>query len=237
MAQATSQSGLVCVISGANRGIGLELTRQLLNQGARVYAGARSPETSKALQSLSAESQGRLKVFALDVTSSESIAAFAGQVDADHVDLLLNNAGILLDSDTDWSGLDAKTLAQSFAVNSIGPVLMTQAFLPRLKKSADPKVANITSQMGSIADNSGGGTFAYRMSKAALNMFTKCLSIDEGGLTTLCLHPGWVQTEMGGSHAPVPVEKSAQGLLKVILSATREDSGRFLRFDGQSAPW
>jgi NAD(P)-dependent dehydrogenase (short-subunit alcohol dehydrogenase family) len=227
----------VYVISGASRGIGLELTRQLLDQGHQVFAGVRTPNKATDLLALAQASGDRLSVLELDVSSTESVRRFADAVSADHVDVLLNNAGVYLDGDAELGQVPPETVLESLNVNSVGPLRMAQTFLEKLHRAKRPKVASITSLMGSIADNQGGGSVAYRMSKTALNMFTKTLSIDEPGFVVLSLHPGWVKTSMGGPNAPVSVERSAQGLLSVIQKASKENSGHFYNFDGRELPW
>lgn len=228
---------MICVVSGANRGIGLEFTRQLLAHGTKVYAGVRDLKKAPDLRALESSSNGRLKILTLDVSSDSSVRDFAAGVDADRVDLLINNAGVLLDGDASLESLPSETILKSLDINSVGPVRLTTALMAKLEKAKQARVANITSQMGSIADNSSGGSIAYRMSKTALNMFTKCLAIEKRNLITLCLHPGWVQTDMGGRGAMVTPQKSVEGLLNVILEAGPDRSGHFVRFDGKEVGW
>ena len=233
----TKYDGLVCVVSGANRGIGLELTRQLLAGGATVYAGARSPMRAAELRELESENQERLAIRILDVSADESVLSFRNQIKESGIDLLINNAGVYLDSDQSLESLESTKILECLNINTVGPARMTQIFLPLLRRSRQARIANISSQMGSISDNTSGGSVAYRMSKTALNMFTKCLALDEPEIISICLHPGWVQTEMGGKGAAVSPEDSATGLLNVIFSADESKSGQFLRFDGKPAPW
>ncbi len=233
----TKFEGLVCVVSGANRGIGLELTRLLIAGGAKVYAGARSPMKATELRELESENHDSLAIRILDVASDDSVLNFRNQVQESGIDLLINNAGIYLDADQSLESLESEMILKSFNVNTVGPARLTQIFLPLLRRSRQARVANISSQMGSIADNTSGGSVAYRMSKTALNMFTKCLAMEETEIISVCLHPGWVQTEMGGKNASVTIEHSAAGLLKVIFEATENESGNFIRFDGKEAPW
>ena len=213
----------IVVITGAARGIGLELTRQNLNQGHQVITGVRNPKEATDLQALQAKAGTQLTILELDVQTDESVRKFAAALKVDHVDVLINNAGIYLDTERDSTDVEAKNVLETLNINSVGPIRVTQALLPLLKKSSEPRVANISSQMGSIGDNSGGGSAAYRMSKAAVNMFTKTLAIDEKSVISLALHPGWVKTRMGGPQAP--------------LEATASDSGKFLSYSGRDLPW
>lgn len=223
------------VVTGANRGIGLEFARQLVDAGDFVIAGARKPDEARALQELAGP---HLEIHALDVASDASVSAFASAVGERAVDVLINNAGVggggapIVD-------LDLKRMRDVLEVNAIGPLRVTQAMLPALHRADSPVVAHITSRMGSIGDNSSGGYYAYRMSKAALNMANKSLSMDgqASGIVCVVLHPGWVKTDMGGASAPLSVDDSVRGLLKVINGLSRSDSGRFFDYKGAELPW
>lgn len=221
------------VVTGANRGIGYEIARHLTHRGDRVVATARKPGEADELNELSA------RVEPLDVSSAESVAAFAKALDGEPIDVLWNNAGQGVGrgtiEDVDW-----QDVIDLFAVNSVGPMRVTQALLPNLRAARTRVIANMSSKMGSIADNGSGDAYAYRASKCALNIMTKSLSVDLAGdgFTCVALHPGWVQTSMGGSSAPVTPDASARGLIEVIdgLDAER-DNGRFLDFQGEEIPW
>lgn len=225
------------VLTGANRGIGLALAKALLHQGATVHAGVRQPQQAEALHALAKSSPGTLTVHALDVTDEMSVVAFVDALPQGEVDLLINNAGVNLDHGTDVTNVPAEVLMKTFDCNTVGPLRLIQRLLPRLHKSTRPKVANISSIMGSIADNGQGGVVAYRASKTALNMVTKCLALADDRTVYLTMHPGWVQTRMGGEQAPVEPDASAKGLLAQIAAAGPRDSGTFVRFDGKAAPW
>lgn len=227
----------IYVLSGANRGIGLELTRQLLAEGHFVYAGVRDPEKARDLASLCERHPGKLEIHPLDIGSDASVTSFAARIGTDTIDTLINNAGVYLDSDYDSTDVPAEQVVRSLDINAVGPLRLTQALLEKLMKAKVPRVANITSLMGSIGDNQGGSSVGYRMSKAALNMFTKTLALDEPKVITLSLHPGWVKTDMGGANAPVEKPASASGLLKVIRSAKKDSSGHFYNYDGRELPW
>ncbi len=222
------------VISGANRGIGLALVGEFTRAGYRVIAGVRDPERAGALSSF--VKAGTCVVSQLDVSDDASVKAFARGVEA--VDILVNNAGMV--PEARWAGFEehsVEDLRTTIDTNCLGAFRLTQALMPQLKKSGSPIVANMSSLMGSMTDNTSGGAYAYRISKAAMNMLTKTLSVEFPKMTTISLHPGWVQTDMGGKQAPVMPADSAAGLFRVITSVTLGDSGGFIDFKGKKLPW
>lgn len=226
------------VITGASRGIGLEFVHQLLRRGDTVDAGVRSPEGAKRLEPLARESGNRLRIHALDVESDASIRAFAADVCSQPVDVLINNAGV----PGLWcalSDVDYGDMSRTFAVNALGPLRVTTALLPALRRGGPRKVAHVSSRMGSVAENNEGGAYAYRMSKAALNMGVRTLANDlrQEGFTTVVLHPGWVQTDMGGPQAPLPAPDSVRGMLRIIDGMGPEHTGRFFDYQGAEVPW
>jgi len=221
-------------VTGANRGIGLEFVRQLTTRGETVLASCRHPEKANDLKSLLSEGW----IIPIDVTIQDSIVQGAKVVRKkfNRIDLLINNAGVMGERGNpdipDWD-----ILMSTFLTNAAGPVFVTKYLKTLLKKGS--KVVNISTLMGSIEDNSSGGYYAYRMSKAALNMASKNLNHELGvmGVTVLTFHPGWVRTDMGGSGANLSVETSVSEMLNVIESSGPEKSGTFLRFDGERLPW
>jgi NAD(P)-dependent dehydrogenase (short-subunit alcohol dehydrogenase family) len=229
-------------VTGANRGLGLEFVRQLLARGDRVVATCRQPGKATALNALAGEHPGRLHVLPLDVADPRAIAEVARELlllddDAgDQIDLLINGAGVLHSGER-FGRVDAVTLDDSFRTNAMGPFLLTQALAPRLADGA--RVANITSQLGSIANATRFGTPSYNISKAAQNMATALLAaaLRDRGIIVVALHPGWVQTDMGGAGATVTPADSVAGLLRVIGGSKPADSGRFLDWRGESLPW
>lgn len=229
--------GKFAVVSGGDGGIGVTLVETLLERGATVYAGSRRPQPSPALAKLVAAYPKTLRVLPLDITRPASVAAFRQKVDAPRVDVLFNAAGVNIDKRFRLTDPPGKRLDDTLAVNLVGAVNLTQALSDLLHNCGSPVVANISSVMGSIADNRIGGSPSYRISKAALNMFTKELAIEEPGVIALSLHPGWVQTKMGGENADVPARASAEGLLTVVARATQRDSGTYLRYTGERIPW
>lgn len=229
------------LITGSSRGIGLELTVFALEAGHKVFAIVRSPEAARSLNTVKSEYKNaqveQLQILKGDVCNIEDIRAIQKELCDQTVDVLINNAGVMVNNEENFSQVEIEDVRSAFEVNTFAPLVVTQAFLPNLKKSSKAKVVCITSLMGSIEDNDSGGYYGYRMSKAALNMFVKSLSIDEPTITTLALHPGWVRTNMGGPQAPLLPRESARGLFKVITEASRENSGHFYDYTGKPLPW
>lgn len=230
-----------CVVTGANRGIGLTIVRQLLERGSHVIATCRQPGRAMALNTLAGEFPGRLHVLPLDVASEKSRAEFVREIplvldSESRIDLLINNAGVLHSGER-FGHIDAATLEDSFRINAIGPFLLTQALAPLLADSA--RIANLSSVMGSIDRCMEFRSPSYCSSKAAQNMLTVELAhaLRARGILVLALHPGWVQTDMGGDGATVAIEDSARGLLDVIDGANLADSGHFLDWRGKPLPW
>jgi len=215
------------VVTGSNRGIGLELCRQLAARGDRVIAACRSksPELAKL---------GVRIVEDVDVTDPQAVGRLAEAIGSQPVDLLVNNAGVL--SRDSLEELDLDGIRRQFEVNAIGPLLVTSTLLPKLREGS--KVAIITSRMGSIADNGSGGYYGYRMSKAAVNIAGVSLARDLAarGIAVLLLHPGMVATGMTGGQGIAPAE-SAANLLARMDEATLEDSGSFRHANGERLPW
>lgn len=227
------------LITGANRGLGLEFCRQYAREGWQVLACCRDPDHAEALRHLAAHSPA-LSLHRLDVERFEQIDALAQTLAGQPIDLLLNNAGIYGDSaQTPFGALDYDQWARVLKIDTLAPVKLAEALLPQLELGSGRLIASITSLMGSIADNSGGGSPMYRSAKAALNAAMRTLSIDlrDRGVGVLLLHPGWVQTDMGGAKAPTQPEDSVSGMRQVIAAYTPADSGRFLDFRGKELPW
>jgi NAD(P)-dependent dehydrogenase (short-subunit alcohol dehydrogenase family) len=215
------------LVTGANRGIGLELCRQLKERGYEVVAACRN--ASPELSSIGIEiAEG------VDVTDIGTLDALAARLRGRRIDLLVNNAGILETDSLDR--LDAERMVRQFEVNSIGPLLVTRAL--RSSLATGSRVAIISSRVGSLADNSSGGYYGYRMSKAAANMAGVNLAHDlrKDGVVVLLMHPGMVATAMTGGRG-IPPEESARGLITRIEAATLEDSGSFRHANGESLPW
>jgi NAD(P)-dependent dehydrogenase (short-subunit alcohol dehydrogenase family) len=220
------------LITGANRGIGLELARQYLSAGWDVIGTARNPGQATELRDLN------VRVLQLDVTDQESVVRLAHDLGDQSIDILINNAGILPVAKT-IPDINFDDVNRVLAVNTVGPIRVTQALLPNLRQGALRKIINITSGLGSIAENTSGGFYGYRESKAALNMFTKSLSAELGpeGFTCIVVHPGWVQTDMGGKNAAITTQESVRGIRDVVDNLTQADNGTFWNHDGNPLPW
>jgi NAD(P)-dependent dehydrogenase (short-subunit alcohol dehydrogenase family) len=233
-----------CLVTGANRGLGLEFVRQLLARGERVVATCRQPGRASALNALAGEHPGRLRVLPLDVTEPRSHAQLVAEwpLLADEgeqpprIRLLVNNAGVLHSGER-FGGIGRDHLVHSFLTNAAGPLLLTQALAPLLADGA--RVVNLSSRLGSVAATERFGTPSYALSKAALNMATAQLrhALAPRGIVVVAVSPGWVQTEMGGDQAEVAPEDSVAGLLHQVEQLGPEDSGRFLDWQGQALPW
>ena len=228
------------LITGANRGLGLEFTAQLLARSAHVIATCRAPGKANALNRLAGEHPGRLHVLPLDHERPQTVAELAREAALvfDGLDLLVNNAGMLVSGER-FGALEAEALETSFRVNTVGAVLLTQALADLLRRGTHAKVANVSSQLGSIAGVGGFNTPSYAISKAALNMATVLLAraLEPDGIATVALHPGWAQTDMGGPQAQVAPADAVAGMLREIDALTPKASGRFRDWQGRDLPW
>lgn len=223
-------------ITGANRGLGLEFTTQYAADGWQVIACCRAPNKADALQVL-AKAHQNITVLALDVADFTQIDALADKLKGQAIDVLINNAGVYPASS--FESLNMDDWAFAFRVNSMAPFKMIHAFKNHIGNSALKKAVTLSSKMGSIDDNSGGGSYIYRSSKTAVNMVIKSLSIDLKplGISVVTLHPGWVQTDMGGPNGLINTQTSVNGLRLVIDHVTIESSGKFIAYDGKEIAW
>jgi len=226
------------VVTGANRGIGLELVRQLLARGATVEAACRRPEDARALHALGDASA--LRVHRCDVGDDASVRAFAVELGEGAIDLVVNNAGVSGGSRQSLRDCDFAEAVRTYDIDALGPLRVSLALLPQLRRGAGKKLAHITSGLGSIGDNKSGGFFAYRMAKAALDMMAKNLAVElrGDGIVSVAINPGWVQTDMGGPSAAIAVGDSVRGILRAIDGATIDNCGDGI-FDwkGGRYPW
>ncbi|MCB9455467.1 MAG: SDR family oxidoreductase [Anaerolineaceae bacterium] len=230
-------------ITGANRGIGLELVRQYLGEDtSRIFATARQPQAAGELQALVAAHPGRLTLIPLEVTDEAAIAqaaqTVAGQVEA--LDILINNAAMNPPEDTQTlDGISVETMLRTLHVNTAAPLMIVKELLNWLRNGHNPRIINISSEMGSLAERTYGADYAYCASKAALNMVTRGLAADlrRDKITVIALDPGWVQTDMGSPEADLTPQESAHGIRAVAESLTLAQTGQFLRWDGQQNPW
>ena len=219
------------VVTGANRGIGLELVKQLLNSGYRVYATHRSE-----MGGLAGLSNQNLSIHQMDVRDKKAIQVLVDSIEGE-IDLLINNAGV---ADGRWqsiSEIDMEHALEVLNINAVAPVLVTQKFQNKMKNGST--IVMISSLMGSISDCMSGRSYAYRASKSALNMFSIAMKneLKNQGISILILHPGWVATDMGGPNATVSPEESVRGMIQRIDEHNLDLSGRYVQFDGTSIEW
>ncbi|WP_062267290.1 SDR family oxidoreductase [Endozoicomonas arenosclerae] len=224
------------VITGANRGLGLEYCRQFLDRGYKVFACCRAPESAEDLLKLKQGNSDRLETIPLDVSNPAQRTNLKYTLQGEQVDLLINNAG-MYGHRLNFGEVQSEEWHKVMEVNTIAPLLLVQELSESL--SAGAKIVLMTSKMGSIADNTSGGSYIYRSTKAALNAVGKSMAIDLAGrgISVAICHPGWVQTDMGGPNALISTETSIKGLIDVIDQLKVENSGQFFNYDGSIIPW
>ncbi len=223
------------MITGSNRGLGLECARQYADEGWRVIATCRNPGNAVELASL----KGELEIHALDISDHGQILSLADSLREEAIDLLFNNAGIFDPSPSQLVDIDYNAWENFIRVNVMSPLMVCATFSDHVAASDLKKIAIMSSKMGSIDDNNSGGSYIYRSSKAALNAVMKSLSIDLAprGISVAILHPGWVRTDMGGPNGLIDAPESVNGLLKVIKDLNLKNSGRFYSYDGSEIAW
>ena len=222
------------LITGAARGLGLDFTRQYAAKGWKVLACARKPDGLKGLK-------GDVHHHTLEVTDYKAVKALAKKLNDEAIDVLICNAGVGGDREQHGQvlgALDADEMRRIFEINTLAPLMMAEAFVEHVACSQQKKLIAITSILGSLTNNNGG-RYAYRASKTALNMEWNCLARDLGGKGIICvaLHPGWVQTDMGGPTATLTIEQSVPSMVKVIEGLKPSDNGRYVSYDGSELPW
>ena len=227
------------LITGANRGLGLEFTRQYLAEGWKVLAACRNPGAAEALQRLGSSASGALTPLEMDVADSASVRRAAARVQATSIDIAINCAGIFGGRAQSLGSLDYDDWLQVLEVNLLGPARVSEAFLEHLRRGERRLIVTLTSGMGSLADNSSGGSVLYRTSKAAVNMLMRTAAIDlrPQGISCVVVNPGWVKTDMGGPNARITAQESVGALRELIAKLTPEDSGRFYNYSGREYPW
>ncbi|MCP2678980.1 SDR family oxidoreductase [Maricaulaceae bacterium NA33B04] len=225
------------LITGANRGIGLEHTRQLLDRGWTITAGVRNPDAATDLKALD-PGDGRLRIEAYDATDLNAAQVLKDKVSGP-LDILFANAGIMGPSDQQFGSAASEGFMDTLRTNALAPLALAEAFADQVAESQLKVIALQSSRMGSIADNDSGGRYAYRASKAALNAVGKSLSVDlkDKGINVLILHPGWVRTDMGGPNGNLTVTECVEGQLDLIARANPAMNGRFFHVSGQDLPW
>ncbi|MEP4484088.1 MAG: SDR family oxidoreductase [Halioglobus sp.] len=229
---AQAQTTGTALVTGANRGLGLEFVEQLQAKGYTVIGTARKPEKATELKATGA------RVEQLDVADQASVDALAARLADVPIDLLINNAGMAARGDSSLDTVDYDAMERTFQVNSLGPLRVTQALLPNLKAGEQKTIVHITSRLGSI-ELSSGGMYSYRTSKTALNQINKIMSVElaSEGFTSIVMHPGWVQTDMGGAGATLTTSESISGMLGVIEGLSADDTGKFYNYNGEKLPW
>ena len=226
------------LITGTNRGIGLEFVKHYLKNNEKVIATCRNKNSAKDLLELK-NTTSNLSLVELDVSNPNSINEFASKITDQPIDTFINNAGVFGPRNNEFGNFNAKEWLDVFNINTIAPLLITQKILKNLRLGKNKKLVFISSKVGSIEENTGGSMYIYRSSKTALNQVIKSLSIDlkDENFIATALHPGWVQTDMGGQNALINTKTSVKGMAEVIDSLVLKNSGRFYNYDGSLIPW
>ena len=227
------------LITGANRGIGLEFARQYATEGWQVLACCRTPDSAHDLQALATSPGVNVSVYQMDVADHASVDRVAAELVGEEIDVLINNAGVSGNRAAGVGSMDYQSLADTLYTNALGPLKVTEAFTEHVEASYLKIVVMISSRMGSVADTTSGGSLIYRTSKAALNMVMKCLSLElkSQGITLVSVHPGWVRTDMGGEAATLTPPESVTALRALFYQLRLTDTGKFYNYDGLELPW
>ncbi len=224
------------LITGANKGIGLEMTRQYVEKGDEVIACIRNPQAATELNELA--SGGKVTVETMDVGDPESIASARARIGDGSIDILINNAGAVGGAQQSIDDVDIEEWHKTLDVNTIGPLLIARAFKPNLAASGDGKLMTVTSQLAASTWPMGG-MYIYSSTKAGVSKVCQALALDwkDEPITVALMHPGWVKTDMGGPHAELTAQESASGIISVIDGLTKADSGKFYKWNGEIHPW
>ena len=223
------------LLAGASRGLGLGLATAYLAQGWHVIATARTPDTASGLTALQATYPDRLTIEQLDVAAPDSVRALAARLSGRTLDVLFVVAGISTNSHVPVHEAPQYDVAREFITNATAPIALAEALQPNLAPHAT--VAFMTSLLGSIASNAGGGMELYRATKSALNMLASCYALRHKDTPVLLIHPGWVRTELGGENAPIDVATSVKGMVSVLAEHGRKPGIVYLDYRGQTLPW
>jgi NAD(P)-dependent dehydrogenase (short-subunit alcohol dehydrogenase family) len=222
------------LLTGAARGLGLDFTRQYAGKGFKIHACARKPDALKGIK-------GDIHPHQLEVTDYKAVKALAKELSGEAIDVLICNAGV--GGNREQTGqilgaFDSEIMRRIFDINAVAPLIMAEAFVDHVARSQHKKLIALTSSLASLANNDGG-RYAYRASKTALNMEWNCLAKELGGRGMICVvvHPGWVQTEMGGPMAALTIDQSVPSMVELIDRLKPEDNGRYLAYDGSELPW
>ena len=228
------------LITGANRGIGLEFATQYATAGWRVLACCRQPQQATALNLLATQYKEHFSIYPLDVKKFTEIDQLSQKLHDLPIDILINNAGAYPPAQNgEFGHIDYDDWMETFKVNTLAPLKMAEAMIEQIVRSKCKIIATITSKMGSIDDNQRGGSYIYRSSKTAVNMVAKSLAIDlqSRGVISVLLHPGWVKTDMGGHGALISTQQSVSGMKSILDKITLADTGKFFAYDGQRITW
>ena len=227
------------LITGANRGIGLELCEQYLRDNWKVIATCRSAESATELAALNSQFPDTLSIHSLNVADHSQITTLKNVLGDIPIDVLFNNAGVYAGDSAEFGHSDTNVWLDAFNINVISPMKLMEAFVDNVANSEQKTIANMSSKMGSISDNGSGGSYAYRSTKTALNsvVVSAARDLKSRGITALALHPGWVRTDMGGPNGELSVAESAALLRKTIANSSITDSGSFFDIDGSIIPW
>ena len=225
-------------ITGANRGLGLGFVKSFLAKNANVICTTRNISGSQELLECKKKYPNNIEILELDLLKENSENTLSDLLSDKPIDILINNAGVG-NSNQQFGSVSSNPWLEVLKVNLIAPLMITQSIIENVKKGSSKKIYFLSSQLGSIEENTNGGMYIYRSSKASLNQGVKSLSVDlkEYGITVVSLHPGWLKTDMGGPNAPVSIEESIEGMMKVIKATDIRDTGRFLNYDGKELPW
>lgn len=227
------------LITGANRGIGLEMVKIAVSKQWKVKACCRNPHTADKLSEVARMSAGLVTLHPLDVTDKAQIQALAYELRGEVIDILINNAGVYGSMKHTFGDVDEADWLETFKINTIAPLNMAEAFVDKIAMSEKKMIATVSSKMACMSDNGSGGSYIYRSSKAALNAVVKSMSVDlaDKGITCVLLHPGWVKTDMGGPHAEISTRESVKQMFNTLEKATLADSGNFYEIDGSILGW
>jgi len=224
------------LITGSNRGLGLEFAKEFAEDNYEVIATCRNLKSCTDLNALSKTSSS-IHLYQLDVSNTKNIQDLASQLKNNPIDILINNAGIYRSGS--FKSVDKDSWIESFITNTIAPYEVIESFLPNILQGHEKKVISITSKMGSIHDNTSGGSYIYRSSKTALNSVMRSLTHDlkSHNIATMTLHPGWVRTDMGGAGGWIDVVKSISGMIKQIKNLSLKNTGQYIDYDGKPIKW
>jgi len=227
------------LITGTNRGLGLEFVRQYSQAGWKVHACCRNSESAEALRRVHIDLPELVKIHTLDVSNFNAIEALANQLKNESIDVLLSNAGAYGNHRQDITDMDFQNWSDVFCVNTMAAMKLAIAFIDQVAGSQSKKMAFMSSKMGSLADNGTGGLYTYRSTKAALNTIVKNLALDleQMDIKVIALHPGWAKTDMGGPNALITATESVSGMRKVIEELSMCTTGCFLDYSGNEVPW